>query len=189
MTIHSSHPFAAGEADRDPLRRLRGRMSAPVSVWAAGDGVHRVGWTLSSFLVAEGQPAEVLGLLDEDSALADRLLHAVPATGIPLTVNLLSWPHRGLADAFAQLAPAPGGPFTLGVWRPSPWGPVLDDTPGWIGARLHQAPDHAGWALLVRATVEHVELGPEPADGMLGHVRGRYRPIGLEPTAPPILSP
>ena len=84
---------------------------------------------------------------------------------------------------------SPLGERTGGVWRPSPWGPVLDDTPGWIGARVHQAPGHAGWALLVRATVEHVELGPEPADGMLGHVRGRYRPIGLEPTAPPILSP
>jgi len=154
-------------------------MSAPVSVWAAGDGVNRVGWTLSSFLVAEGQPAEVLGLLDEDSALADRLVQAVPAEGIPLTVNLLGWPHRGLADAFAQLAPAPGGPFTLGVWRPTPWGPVLDDTPGWIGARIRQTPDHAGWALLVRATVEHVEIGVEPADGMLGYVRGRYRPISL----------
>jgi hypothetical protein len=154
-------------------------MSAPVSVWAAGDGGDRVGWTLSSFLVADGQPAEVLGLLDEDSALADRLLHPMATDGIPLTVNLLGWPHRGLADAFAQLAPAPGGPFTLGAWRPTPWGPVLDDTPGWIGARLRQAPDHAGWALLVRATIEHVELGTDPVDGMLGYVRGRYRPISL----------
>ena len=149
-------------------------MSAPVSVWAAGEGTHRVGWTLSSFLVADGQPAEVLGLLDEDSALADRLLHAVPAAGIPLAVNLLGWPHRGLADAFAQLAPRPAGR------SPSASGATAPGVRCWTTRRLDRrpgapSPDHAGWALLVRATVEHVELGPEPADGMLGHVRGRYR--------------
>ncbi len=179
MTIHAGHPFATPEPDRSPLRRWRGRMSAPVSVWAAGDGAGRTGWTLSSFLVADGEPPEVLGLLDEDSALADRLTAAGP-DGATLTVNLLGWTHRGLADAFAGVAPAPGGPFTLGSWRTTDWGPVLVDAPGWLGARLVGEPQPAGWSLLVRAVVEHVELGPEPADGMLGYVRGRYRAVGLD---------
>ena len=179
MTIHAGHPFATPEPDRSPLRRWRGRMSAAVSVWAAGDGPGRTGWTLSSFLVADGEPAEVLGLLDEDSALADRLT-AAGAEGATLTVNLLGWAHRGLADAFAGLAPAPGGPFTLGTWQPSDWGPVLADAPGWLGARLVGEPQPAGWSLLVRAVVEHVELSPEPPDGMLGHVRGRYRAVSLD---------
>jgi flavin reductase (DIM6/NTAB) family NADH-FMN oxidoreductase RutF len=179
VTIHAGHPFATPEPDRSPLRRWRGRMSAPVSVWAAGDGAGRTGWTLSSFLVADGEPPEVLGLLDEDSALADRLTAAEPE-GATLTVNLLGWTHRGLADAFAGLAPAPGGPFTLGAWQPSDWGPVLADAPGWLGVRLVGEPQPAGWSLLVRAVVEHVELGPEPPDGMLGHVRGRYRAVSLE---------
>ena len=154
-------------------------MSAPVSVWAAGDGTGRTGWTLSSFLVADGEPAEVLGLLDEDSALADRLKSADPVRKATLTVNLLGWAHRGLADAFAGVAPAPGGPFTLGSWRQSDWGPVLDGAPGWLGARLLGGPQQAGWSLLVRAVVEHVEIGPEPADGMLSYLRGRYRAVSL----------
>jgi hypothetical protein len=178
VTIHSSHPFATPEPERDPVRRLRGRMPAPVSVWAAGQGASRAGWTLSSFLLVDGEPAEVVGVLDEDSALAERLLSDA---GGPLTVNLLGWQHRGLADAFAGVAPAPGGPFTLGRWRDTGWGPVLEDTPGWLGVRLQSVPERAGWSLLVRATVEHLELGEDPADGMLGYVRGHYRAVGLDP--------
>jgi flavin reductase (DIM6/NTAB) family NADH-FMN oxidoreductase RutF len=181
VTIHSTHPFATPEPERDPFRRLRGRMPSAVSVWAAGQGARRAGWTLSSFLVAEGEPAEVLGVLDEDSALAERLLASEAVADRSLTVNLLGWQHRGLADAFAGVAPAPGGLFTLGRWRDTEWGPVLDDTPGWLGVRLRSVPDHAGWSLLVRATVEHVELGTDPAEGMLAYVRGRYRAVGLEP--------
>ena len=181
MTIHSTHPFATPEPDRDPVRRLRGRMPSPVSVWAAGRGAGRAGWTLSSFLLVEGKPAEVLGLLDEDSALAERLTASEPVAGRPLTVNLLGWHHRGLADGFAGVAPAPGGPFTLGRWRDTDWGPVLDDAPGWLGVRLQSVPDRAGWSLLVRASVDHVEIGSDPAEGMLAYLRGRYRAMSLDP--------
>ena len=73
MTIHHSHPFAVGENDRKPLRRFRGRMASPVSIWAAAAGGQRAGWTLSSFLVADGDPGEVIGLIDEESPLADVL--------------------------------------------------------------------------------------------------------------------
>ena len=180
MTIHSTHPFATPEPDRDPVRRMRGRMPAPVSVWAAGQGGDRAGWTLSSFLVIDGEPAEVLGVLDEDSALAERLIATEPATVRTLTVSLLAWHHRGLADAFAGVAPAPGGPFALGRWRDTDWGPVLDDAPGWLGVRLLSVPDRAGWSLLVRATVDHVEIGTDPAEGMLVYLRGRYRAMSLE---------
>jgi flavin reductase (DIM6/NTAB) family NADH-FMN oxidoreductase RutF len=182
VTIHSTHPFATPEPERDPVRRFRGRMPAPVSVWAAGQGAGRAGWTLSSFLVVDGEPAEVLGVLDEDSALAERLTASDPVLGRPLTVNLLGWQHRGLADAFAGVAPAPGGPFTLGRWRDTEWGPVLDDAPGWLGVRLRSVPDRAGWSLLVQATVDHVELGSDPDEGMLAYVRGRYRAVSLDPT-------
>jgi flavin reductase (DIM6/NTAB) family NADH-FMN oxidoreductase RutF len=172
VTIHSSHPFAAPEPERDPLRRFRGRMVAPVSVWVAKDGERTAGWTLSSFLVADGRPAEVIGILDEESELADLL-----GTMQTLTVNLLSWSHRGLADAFAGIGPAPGGAFKLGAWHDTDWGPVLDDGPGWLGARVATDPAHAGWGLLIRATIEHVEIGPDPADGLLASVRGRYQSV------------
>jgi flavin reductase (DIM6/NTAB) family NADH-FMN oxidoreductase RutF len=180
VTIHSTHPFATPEPERDPLRRVRGRIPSPVSVWAAGQGGDRAGWTLSSFLVIDGEPAEVVGVLDEDSTLAERLAGADSLPGRPFTVNLLGWHHRGLADAFAGVAPAPGGPFTVGPWRDTDWGPVLDDAPGWLGVRLRSVPDRAGWSLLVRGSVDHVEIGSDPAEGMLAYLRGRYRAVSLE---------
>ena len=131
MTIHHSHPFAAGEQERNPLRRFRGRMASPVSIWAAASAENRAGWTLSSFLVADGDPGEVIGLIDEESALADILAEATT-----VTVNLLGWDQRALADAFAGVAPAPGGPFALAAWTETEWGPVLVESVGWIGARL-----------------------------------------------------
>lgn len=154
-------------------------MPAPVSVWTSS-GARRVGWTLSSFLVADGDPAQVVGVLDEDSALAERL---TAGEGTPFVVNLLGWSHRSLADAFAELAPAPGGAFRLGSWSDSDWGPVLDEVPAWLGARVTGPVDHAGWGLLVRAVIEHAEIGPDPSDGMLSHVRGRYRAVGGPPPA------
>jgi flavin reductase (DIM6/NTAB) family NADH-FMN oxidoreductase RutF len=174
VTIHHSHPFAVGEQDRHPLRRFRGRMASPVSIWAAAAHDVRAGWTLSSFLVADGDPGEVIGLIDEESPLADVLVE-IPT----LTINLLGWGQRRLADAFAGVAPAPGGPFALSNWRDTEWGPVLETSLGWIGARLTTDPDRVGWGLLLRAVVEHVEIQSDPADDLLCYVRGRYRSLSL----------
>jgi flavin reductase (DIM6/NTAB) family NADH-FMN oxidoreductase RutF len=174
VTIHHSHPFAVGEQDRNPLRRFRGRMASPVSIWAATAHGTRAGWTLSSFLVADGDPGEVIGLIDEESPLADVL-----AESPTLTISLLGWGQRALADAFAGVAPAPGGPFALSNWQDTDWGPVLENSLGWIGARLKTDPDHAGWGLLLRAVVERVEIQPDPADDLLCYVRGRYRSLPL----------
>ncbi len=184
MSIHREHPFATAAVDRDPLRRFRGRTLAPVSVWAAERGGTRAGWTVSSFLVADGDPAEVLGLLDEESGLAE-LVTDGPSAGdcdpTRLSVNLLGWRDATLADAFAGLAPAPGGVFRIGTWTASDWGPVLHGGPGWLGVRLApEPPTHAGWGLLIRGTVEHVELGPWPPSGLLAHLRGRYLGVGGE---------
>jgi flavin reductase (DIM6/NTAB) family NADH-FMN oxidoreductase RutF len=165
VTIHSEHPFVPPEGERDPLRRLRGSMPAPVTVWAAGSGRERRGLTVSSILVAAGDPAHVLGLIDEESSLWDE----VPAT---LAVNVLGPEHTYLAEAFASTVPAPGGPFTLGEWSDSEWGPVLADAAGWLGVRVvPEPPRHVGWGLLVDAVVEHVVTG---SSDVLTHVRGRY---------------
>lgn len=169
MTIHSDHPFLPSEGDREPLRRMRGRMPAPVTVWAAGAGRARRGLTVSSILVADGEPGQVLGLIDEDSELWE----SSPST---VVVNLLGAEHRFLADAFAGTAPAPGGPFTLGEWVDSEWGPVLAGGAGWMGVRLDDAePRNVGWGLLVQGVIERVEVGDSDA---LIHLRGRYRAQG-----------
>lgn len=165
MTIHSEHPFVPPDGDRDPVRRLRGALPAPVTVWTAGSGRSRRGLTVSSLLVAAGDPAHVLGLVDEESDLWGE----PPET---LVVNVLGPGHEYLADAFAGTVPAPGGSFTLGEWDESEWGPVLTDAAAWIGVRLpEEAPRHVGWGLLVDGVVEHLEPG---SGEVLTHVRGRY---------------
>lgn len=172
MTIHSDHPFLPPEGDRNPLRRFRGRMLAPVSVWTAYAGERRLGWTVSSMMVADGPEPALLGLLDPDADLTKALLPV--EHGRTLAVSLLGWQHRGLPDAFAGLAPAPGGPFRLAEWTETPYGPVLTDAPGWLGATVSDA-HPVGWSTLLTARVEQVEIGP--SGDLLGHVRGRYLPV------------
>ncbi|MGJ9412495.1 flavin reductase family protein [Aeromicrobium sp. CF4.19] len=165
MTIHTDHPFQPGEGDRDPLRRFRGRMSSAVSVITTGSHRRRAGLTVSSFVVAEGDPGRVLALLDEDSTLWDARPERV-------VVNLLAIEHAWLAEAFAGLVPAPGGPFTLGEWTASAWGPVLTGAAGWLGVAVDRSePRGAGWSVLLEGSVEHVQVGEPDA---LTHVRGRY---------------
>lgn len=172
MTIHDEHPFVPPEGERDVLRRVRGRLPAAVTVWATGTGRGRAGLTVSSMLVAAGDPARVLGLVDDESDLWD----ARPET---LVVSVLGAGHGFLADAFAGTAPAPGGPFTLGSWTDTPWGPRLDGAVAWLGVRLDaEEPRREGWGLLLRGTVEDADVGVGPA---LTHVRGRYATVDEAP--------
>jgi flavin reductase (DIM6/NTAB) family NADH-FMN oxidoreductase RutF len=163
VTIHASHPFA--EPD-DPARRLRGRIAGRATLWTSGAGSERAGLTVSSVMVAAGEPARVLALLDPDSDLAARLLDTRRAV-----VSLLAWRHRDLAEAFAGRLPAPGGAFRLAEFGDSAWGPVLGDAAGWAGLELADARP-VGWSLLVEARVDRLELGDD-ADPLL-HRRGRY---------------
>jgi flavin reductase (DIM6/NTAB) family NADH-FMN oxidoreductase RutF len=167
VTIHSEHPFAEPESERDPVRRLRGRLGGAVTLWTTGEGRSRAGLTVSSLMIANGDPAHVLALVDPDSDFAD----AVEDTGTAV-VQLLEWPHRDLAEAFAGLAPAPGGPFRTGTWVDTEWGPRLEGASTWAGVRVTSQQREVGWSLLLDMTVEHVEVGEEREP--LVHRRGRY---------------
>ena len=180
MTIPREHPFADPEPQRDPVRRLRARLGGAVSLWTTGSGADRAGLTVSSLLVAPGDPGRVLGLLDPDS----ELVAGLEVTGTAV-VQLLHWRHRDLADAFAGVAPAPGGPFRLAEWEETAWGPLLPDVSAWAGVRLASPGRPVGWSLLVEADIERValagEAGEEPS-GPLVHRRGRYlRPDAVPP--------
>ncbi|GAA6527884.1 flavin reductase family protein [Intrasporangium sp. DVR] len=168
MTIHSSHPFEADETRRDPVRRFRGRVGGAVSLWTSGAGPDRAGLTVTSFLVADGEPARVVVLLHPDADLLERLEETSTAV-----VSLLSWRHRELAEVFAGQFPAPGGPFRLDQWEQTGWGPRLTSAPSWLGVRVDaRSRREAGWSVLLEAVVEHVEVGDE--DDPLFHRRGRY---------------
>ena len=164
MTIHSGHPFQ--DADPDPVRRLRARLGGAVTLWTSGTEDRRAGLTVSSLMVATGSPGSVLGLLDPDSGLMDSLA----ASGAAV-VHLLRWADRELADAFAGVTPAPGGPFRLASWESSDWGPRMAGASTWAGVRLVDVRP-VGWASLVTCDIEHVVVGDE--DDPLIHRRGRY---------------
>lgn len=167
MSIHDEHPFLPPEPERNPLRRLRGRLASPVAVMTSEHDGDRAGLTVSSVLILDGEPGLVLAVLDPLSDLHDTLLASRRAV-----LNLLGWPHRQLADAFGYVAPAPGGPFRLADWTATEWGPALADAPAWAGCRLSEPPRPAGWGVLVGLTVEQTTIGPD--EEPLVHHRGRY---------------
>ncbi len=164
MTIHSTHPFA--DPDPDPVRRFRGRLGGAVALVTAGDAAGRAGLTVSSLMVANGEPARILALVDPDSDLAD----TVARTGRAV-VQLLSWSHRDLAEAFAGTAPAPGGPFRTGAFEDTGWGPRLADAPTWASVSVESAAS-VGWSTLLTLVVEELTVGDD--DEPLVHRRGRY---------------
>jgi flavin reductase (DIM6/NTAB) family NADH-FMN oxidoreductase RutF len=182
--IHDTDPFATPDSDRSPVRRMRGRLAAAVTLWTAGDSaagsavsspagsgdrIGPAGLTVASTLVADGEPGRVLGLVDSES----ELWAAASATG-RFAVATLGPAHRQLADRFAGLFPAPGGLFATGEWIDTSYGPVPADAGAWMGCRLDGAREY-GWSLLVEATIETVELVGENAPLM--YYRGRYRSL------------
>jgi flavin reductase (DIM6/NTAB) family NADH-FMN oxidoreductase RutF len=170
VTIHDTHPFLDPESERDPARRFRGRLGGAVTLWTSGADDDRAGLTVSSLMVAGGEPARIIALLDPDSDLADTLQRTGRAV-----VHLLGWGHRDLADAFAGVAPAPGGAFRLATFEAGEWGPLLADAPAWAAVSL-ESEQAVGWSSLVTCIVDDVHLGEDTPP--LVHRRGHY----LRPT-------
>lgn len=166
MSIHAWHPFEQPPGHRDELRRFRGRLGGAVSLWTAGEEGTRAGLTVSSLMVGGGEPGHVVGLLDPDADLTERILDT--GRGV---VQLLRWPHRLMADAFAGTGPAPGGPWRMAAWTQTAYGPRLDDATAWLHVALEEQRE-VGWSVLVTCRVEQVGVGTD-ADA-LGHRRGRY---------------
>ncbi len=163
--IHSSDPFATPEQDRSAVRRLRGRLAAPVTL---GTTPGPSGLTVSSLLVADGEPGRVLGLIDEESDFWAAASVAGRVAVTPLTPG-----DQQLADRFAGLMPAPGGLFATGDWAETRYGPVPAGAGTWAGCRRDGERPY-GWALLVEATIEKITIA-DAAPVPLLHFRGRYR--------------
>src|SRR5581483_11327261 len=101
--LRYGNPWQGSADQRDAVRQLRGRMPAPVTVWLAflgpgGLGPGGVtGLTISSALLAQGQPPLVAGLLPPLSDLAEVL----SSPGSPFTVLLLGDGHQRYARHFS----------------------------------------------------------------------------------------
>ncbi|MEU4557396.1 flavin reductase family protein [Actinoplanes sp. NPDC023936] len=161
--IHSTDPFAVPDAGKSPVRRLRGRFAAPVTIWTTPGPS---GLTVSSTVVADGDPGRILGLIDEESDFWDAAARAGRFAVVPLTPA-----DRQLADRFAGLMPSPGGLFAIGEWQQTPYGPVPAGAAAWAGCRL-ESNRECGWALLVEGVIESMALPGDSAP--LVHYRGRY---------------
>lgn len=170
VSIAVGDPFADPPDQRDPGRRLRGRLVAPVTVWTAGSGRTRSGLTVSSVLVAAGDPTHVLGLVSPDADLTD----ALTETG-RFVLHVLGWADRALADVLAGVRPAPGGPFRDRAVEDTEHGPVLSDIATRALCSVVEVRP-VGYSVLVDATVDEVIAG-DLADPLL-YQRGRYRTLG-----------
>jgi len=118
--IHDEHPFADPEDMRDPARRFRGRLAAPVTVITSGGVGRHAGLTVSSLLVAEGEPSRVFFLC----GTATDLWIGIRETG-GFIVHVLEESHREISDRFAGLRPSPGGMFHGLDPEDTRWGPLI----------------------------------------------------------------
>jgi 3-hydroxy-9,10-secoandrosta-1,3,5(10)-triene-9,17-dione monooxygenase reductase component len=170
VTIHSTDPFETPGGERSPVRRFRGRLPSAVTLWTAEHGGRRAGLTVSSTVVVDGDPGRLLGVLDEESELYEAVLGSGRFVVMPLRES-----DSRLADTFAGLMPAPGGPFAGHPWQDTEFGPVLAGA-AYAGCTLDQ--DRAfGWGRLIEATLHGVEL-TEMGGAPLVHHRGRYVRLG-----------
>jgi len=169
LRIGGQHPFATPPEGRDPARRFRGRLVAPVTVWTAGRQPAGAGLTVSSMLVAEGQPARLLGLIDPTSAFFEAMQESRA-----FVVHVLAAGDRALAERFAEVRPPIRGPFDGLEVAESPWGPVLGASRPRAACRLARSTP-AGYGELVEGVIEQLEL-PDLEDP-LAYLHGSYRSV------------
>jgi 3-hydroxy-9,10-secoandrosta-1,3,5(10)-triene-9,17-dione monooxygenase reductase component len=165
-----SDPFATPLEGREPARRLRGRLAAPVTVWTAqAAGKAPAGITVSSVLVAEGAPPEIIGLVDPLSTFWDAAQETER-----FVVQVLTSDQERLAEKFALRFP--GDPFADEETLPTAWGPALASASSRAGCTLMGSTE-AGYSQLVRARIEEVVLD-ERAVRPLVYYRGAYLSTG-----------
>jgi flavin reductase (DIM6/NTAB) family NADH-FMN oxidoreductase RutF len=164
--IHDEHPFSDPLDRRDPVRQFRGRLVAPVTIVTAGGPGEWAGLTVSSLMVAEGEPSSVHLLV----GTATDLWLGIEETG-RFIVHILEEEHQALSDRFAGFRPSPGGTFAGLDVADTDFGPQITSLQSrarctYVGHR--QDPYHA----LVHGTIEHIDL--HDLERPLRYFRGEY---------------
>lgn len=167
--IHYENPFLTPADEREPWRRLRGRLTSPVTVWTSGPPDARAGLTISSMLVADGRPPSVLGLMNDTTDL----FAAIKETKT-FVVHVLERTDVAMSDEFAGLRPRPGGPFADRPVEDTPYGPALTGLPNRALCRFTEETE-AGFQRLVRGSVDSIEIADLSSPLVL--FRGRYRSL------------
>ena len=141
-----------------------------MTIVTSGGENDRTGLTVSSLMIAEGDPALVYFLLGSTSDLYD----ALEATG-RFVVHVCTTAERELADVFAGLRPAPGGPFAGREVEAGSHGPVLTNLTTRILGTVRSLREES-YSVLVTGAVDEVENGELLRP--LAYFRGRYRELG-----------
>ncbi len=165
--VHDDHPFDTPADQRDPARRFRGRLAAPVTVITAGTGEHQTGLTVSSLVVAEGEPSRLYFLLGSTTDL----FYGLEETG-KFVVHVLEAGDQAIADVFAGLRPSPGGRFAGLEVEDTEWGPVIKQ----VATRAYctfEGGDEETFFIVAEGTIDKLELSD--IDDPLVYFRGRYR--------------
>jgi 3-hydroxy-9,10-secoandrosta-1,3,5(10)-triene-9,17-dione monooxygenase reductase component len=168
--VHDENPFTAPNDQRDPARRFRGRLATPVTVVTAGSGEHRTGLTVSSLVVAEGEPSRVYFLLGSTTDL----FYGLEETG-KFVIHVLESGDQAIADVFAGLRPSPGGKFADFDVEQTEWGPVLTG----VGTRAYctfEGGDEETFFIVAEGRVDRIEIS-DIVDPLV-YFRGRYRKLG-----------
>ena len=167
--IHDEHPFQDRPEQRDPVRRLRGRLAAPVTIVTAGGPATRTGLTVSSLSVIEGAPGVVQLVVGPTSDMWD-----VAATTGRFVVHVCRGSDRPIAEVFAGLRPSLGGLFSGLDVTDGDHGPIIDA----LTERAHcQYVDRTeiGYAGVITATITAIDTGD--LDDPLIYFRGGYRSL------------
>jgi flavin reductase (DIM6/NTAB) family NADH-FMN oxidoreductase RutF len=177
--IHDEHPFAAPPDLRNPARQLRGRLASGITLLTSGGPNSWAGLTVSSCLIAEGEPSRVIALIGE----ATDLWFAIEQSG-SWVLHVLGAVDRELSDTFAGLRPSPGGMFVGLEVEDTPWGPSLPTLGTRAYCRLERSLE-TGFHRLVTGVIDQIDL--EDLADPLVYYRGRYRALGADPhsAAPP----
>lgn len=167
MGVYREDPFRTPAAEREPSRRFRGRLTSGVTIWTSNGPEGPTGLTVSSLLLAEGEPSRILGLINDTTDLFE----AIRSSG-RFVVHVVDAEHQRWADILAGLYPMPGGIFSALKWAETGYGPAISDLPNRAMVELEDITD-AGYQQLVRGKVGRFELADlsEP----LVYFRGRYR--------------
>jgi flavin reductase (DIM6/NTAB) family NADH-FMN oxidoreductase RutF len=165
MSRIGDDPFSTPPELRDPIRRLRGHLAAPVTLWTTQGAHGPVGLTVSSLLVVEGAVGFVLGLIGPLTDFWEALQESRRCV-----VHVLGAADRRIAEVFAGHYPEPD-PFAGLPVAGSAWGPVVE----LAGVRAYcelQDASELGYSLLVRAKIVDADLDrvAEP----LVYYRGAY---------------
>lgn len=156
------------EDQRHPIRRFRGRLAAPVTIVTAGGTDDHTGLTVSSLMIAEGDPARIHFLLGDASYLWDRIQQYGT-----FVVHVLEDRHRSLSSRFAGSVPSPGGPFAGVETSPSDHGPVITEVETRAYCRFEASRPGDGAYVLVDGVIEGVDLSD--LTDPLQWFRGSYR--------------